>query len=562
MKKPAVLLIALALLISGCAFPPTIAPTATVAPTAIPTATPEPSAPPTFTSPRPTEAPTATPSPTPKPSPSATPSPEPRPSPTATLVPPTKPAWKGPRPLVPWDDLSFYKKAMLPQFVGDVDWVEKNLHPTHYQLDLRLKWPSSIGGTEIVRYTNAENVPLDKVYFRLFPNLPGWASKTDVKGVWLDGRPVDWSLESSRTALEVPFARKLRPGQSVKIAIRFSVDIPPGEGTSYGVFGYKDGVLSLAHFYPMIPAFDSQGWHIEIPAPYGDLTYSDTSFYYVRLSADRSDLRLAASGKVLSHRVENGRSTWTIASGPMRDINLLLSQDFGTASKDVDGTRVTSYFRTGDSEGGKRVLEYASNALAYYSNSFGKYPFNELDVVESGTTAGGIEYPGLVVISDMYYSEVGGFLEFATAHEVGHQWWYSLVGNDQLNHPWLDEALTNYSTYLFERDTHGESVGKQVFKDFFQVPYESAGDKKGLPIGLPVKEYGDEGTYGKIVYGKGPLFFDELKKEVGEKVFFRILRTYFERYKYRTATPEDFLRIANSVSGRNLAPLFDRWGAR
>ncbi len=569
LSKAAAVLVSLSLFLAGCTFggavnrriptlsatTPTsaataIASTSTDVSTGLLTATvPEPSL-----TPEPTA--TAFPSSTPTPEPTATafPSSTPTLEPTATAIP-------APTPLVSWNDLSFYKRAMRSRFVGDVDWVEKTLHPTHYQLDVFLKWPSKIEGTEIVRYTNAESVPLDKVYFRLFPNIPGWESKTVVERVWLDGKPVRWRLESSKTALVVPLAPPLRPGDSVEIAIEFSVDIPSGEGSSYAVFGYKNGVLSLAHFYPMIPAFDSAGWHVEIPPPYGDLTYSDTSFYYVRLRTDDAKLKLAASGKIIRHAVEDGISTWIIASGPMRDVNFVLSPNFGTASAKVGDTTVTSYFVEADEGGGKRVLKYASDALSDYSARFGEYPFDELDVVETGTTAGGVEYPGLVVISNLYYQEVGGFLEFATAHEVAHQWWYSMVGNDQVNHPWLDEALTNYSAYVYEVDVHGDQAGKKIFEYFFTGPYEAAGEEKDLPIGLPVKDY-DESTYGAIVYGKGPLFFDALRKEVGDEQFFRILRVYFTRYRYRTAAPVDFLRVATEVTGKNLKPLFDRWGAR
>ncbi len=467
------------------------------------------------------------------------------------------------KPPLAWDDLSPYKRAMLQGHEGDVEWVEQNLRPTHYQLVLTLDWPVRIGGREWVRYTNNERVSLSEVYFRLFPNCPGWQdSKSVVKRVQVGGENAAFSLEQEDTALKVPLAHPLAPGDSVIFTLDFSVSIPQHGGGNYSIFAYKDHVLSLAHFYPMIPAYDDSGWHTELAPSYGDLTYSDTSFYYVRLRTTAPGLVLTTSGKILRDIVSSdGVESWDIASGPMRDINLVLSRDFHTASEDVNDVMVTSYYLTGDRGGGKRVLRYAADALADYCRQFGPYPFNELDVVETGTTAGGVEYPGMVAISDQFYQEVGGFLEFATAHEVGHQWWYSLVGSDQVNHPWLDEALTNYSAYIYTQDIHGNRYAGRVFKVFFQDTYKRAADMMDMPIGLPVSGY-SQTTYGAIVYGKGAIFFHTLRQQVGDDTFFAILRTYFRRYRYRIATPQDFLHVAEEVSGKNLGPLFREWGAQ
>ncbi len=90
-----------------------------------------------------------------------------------------------------------------------------------------------------------------------------------------------------------------------------------------------------------------------------------------------------------------------------------------------------------------------------YDQRIGAYPFSELDVVATPTSAGGIEYPGLVVIADSLYKEDTTFREVVVAHEVAHQWWYSLVGNDQIDEPWLDEAFAQFTTALYYRDRYG-----------------------------------------------------------------------------------------------------------
>ena len=123
---------------------------------------------------------------------------------------------------------------------------------------------------------------------------------------------------------------------------------------------------------------------------------------------------------------------------------------------------VNSYFLPGDEEGGRKALDWAAEALTIYQREFGAYPYRELDIVETATTAGGIEYPGLVVVASRLYSDPKRqtFFESATVHEVAHQWWYNVVGNDQVNHPWLDEALTQYATYRYFQGAYGDAGGQ------------------------------------------------------------------------------------------------------
>jgi aminopeptidase N len=150
---------------------------------------------------------------------------------------------------------------------------------------------------------------------------------------------------------------------------------------------------------------------------------------------------------------------------------------------------VNSYFLPGDEAGGRKALDWAAKALTVYQKEFGAYPYRELDVVETGTTAGGIEYPGLVAVASRFYSDANrqAVFESATVHEVAHQWWYNVVGNDQVNHPWLDEALAQYATYRYFQDAYGEAGG-QGFIESLASRWATVGRGK-KPISLPVGDY-------------------------------------------------------------------------
>jgi aminopeptidase N len=327
---------------------------------------------------------------------------------------------------------------------------------------------------------------------------------------------------------------------------------------NYGDFAYVDDVLAMAHFYPTVVVYNEQGWHRETPATQGDVIFHDASLYDVSLTAP-ADLTLAATGSTLE-RVANadGTATWRLVGGPMRDFNVAASKRYQSASQKAGDVTVTSYFLPEQTAGGQKALDWASQALQAYETAFGPYPYTELDVVETGTTAGGIEYPGMVVIADRLYddSNRSDFFESATVHEVAHQWWYNVVGNDQVNDPWLDEALTQFSTYFYYDQAYGKQ-GTQGLLDSLRARWSRVNYAE-KPIGLPVSEYQDQ-EYSAIVYGRGPLFLFALRDQIGADKMAELLRRYYAEYSWKIATPNEFRRLAEEVSGQDIGDLWTKW---
>jgi aminopeptidase N len=228
-------------------------------------------------------------------------------------------------------------------------------------------------------------------------------------------------------------------------------------------------------------------------------------------------------------------------------------------STTVNGTIVNSYYLPEDEAGGERVLRYASDSLRIYNQLFGRYPFSELDVVQTPTKAGGIEYPGLIVVASRLYEGERDFFEFVAVHEVIHQWWYSLIGSDQVDEPWLDEALTNYSTVFYYESIYGKEEGESIVERYFEETYRRVlEEERDMAVAQPVASFSRK-DYGPIVYGKGPLFFHALRGEVGDEVYLAIMRRYLRKHKYGIATPESFLDVAEEVSKRELDSLYEKW---
>lgn len=451
-----------------------------------------------------------------------------------------------------------HARAMRPEFAADLA-----LFPdaTRYEIELTVDLGApAVTGHERISYTNTEDVPLDTLYLRLFPNTPGYGGEMRVTDTLLDGQPVEPRAELEGSALRLSLDPPLEPGARLDLALDFTVTLPTSTGgAGYRQLGYYDGVLALANAYPLIPVYDEDGWNVEIASTYGDAVYSDTSFYTVRITAP-AEMTLFASGGCATPTLNpDGSAAWVCVTGPMRDFNAILGPDYLVESNVVEGVTVNSIFYSNHREGGELALDQATEAVRIFSDRFGLYPFTELDVVETPTYAGGIEYPGLVVINSMYYETLSEDMEWVVAHEVGHQWWYSLVGNDQVDDPWLDEALVQYSTLLYYEDRYGAAFAADLVDEVFRQPYKGLVESgRDAPAGLPVAAY-DGADYGPVVYQKGPLYFHELRQTVGDEDFAAVLQTYFERNRYGVAKPADWLAAVEAVTGDEHCPLYEQW---
>lgn len=451
-----------------------------------------------------------------------------------------------------WNDRSPYRAGLVAASQG----VLENLPDApiyHMELAIGDDLVTLTGRMEVL-YTNTAGVPLSEIYFRLYPNLSGGSARVD--DVRVDGIPVTPRYELRNSALAVPLAEPLLPGQQVVVSMDFSVRVPTDESSNYGTFAYLGDVLALAHFYPMLVVYDDSGWNLEIPSPQGDVVYADAGFYLVRVAAP-ADLVLAASGVTIDQQREGYRQQVTIAVGPARDFYLAGSRDYQVDSATVGDTTVNSYAFPELSEGSELALAYAVAALESFEERFGPYPMTELDVVGTATSALGVEYPGIIAITNRIYDTAAlAYLESTTAHEVGHQWFYNLVGSDQLEEPWLDEALTQYATLLYFQDAYG-SQGYEGFRESLTGRWGRV-EFAEIPIGLPVSEYRDR-EYGAIVYGRGPLFFEALAEEMGEEVFDGFLRDYVQTFAWDNVNAEELKALAEEHCQCDLTSLFEAW---
>jgi len=169
----------------------------------------------------------------------------------------------------------------------------------------------------------------------------------------------------------------------------------------------------------------------------------------------------------------------------------------------------------------RQVLDVAARSLELFSRVYAPYPYTELDIVSTPNLALGIEYPGAFALNERLLTPEEDFtsapesvlLESTVAHETAHEWFYNLVGNDQLDDPGWTKRWRSMPRLRTTRTGTGPAG-----RGYARLIPRPVGARRsgGHPIGLPVADY-DEGAYGAIIYGRGPLFFMALEEAMGQR---------------------------------------------
>ena len=465
-----------------------------------------------------------------------------------------------PDPLkTPWDDRSIFKNGLVASQQSVLDELPgASIYHIEFTIADDLQ---HITGIEEIRYINNEDVSLGEVQFHLFPNILG--GEMTISSLKVNDNEVSVLYDAGNSAMRVPLEPALLPAQSVILRMEFTVTVPQMLESNYGVLAYFEDVLSLAHAYPMIAVYDDEGWNIEAPPQYGDVTYADASFYIVRVTAPKG-LTLVTSGSRVSLSEAGPAQALVVASGPARDFYLAASPLYEEIAQSFGEVTIRSYASKESNAGAQMALDVAGRAIEDYSAHYAPYPYTEFDIVSTPTLALGMEYPGIVAITSRIYDVDGAFrgapanlyIESVVAHEVGHQWFYNLVGGDQLDDPWLDESLTQFATLQYYTDEYGPN-GADGFRASLEARWARVGNAD-IPIGLPVADY-EEAEYGAIVYGRGPLFFLALKGEMYAEVFDRFLMDYTQTFSWNIATPEALQALAEKHCGCELDSIFNEW---
>jgi hypothetical protein len=401
--------------------------------------------------------------------------------------------------------------------------------------------------------------PGSEIVFRLYPNFEHYNGSLQVIQARINDIPVNVVSMAGDAAIRLYLPPAAQPGPA-KIDLAFITRLgraPAGE-TDFTLFGWNGPILSLPGFYPMLAVRQDNDWVLDQPPLYADVLFSEAALYQLDITLP-NELVVVGSGIILNV-IDNPDSsrTWQITGGPLRDMTVIAGP-FQAVSENAAGATVTSYYLPDHEAAGLTALAHAAASLRLYSDTYGPYPYTELDVVEAPLNVRGMEYSGLVTIGADLYQDQREFLTFLVAHEVGHQWWYAVVGNNPYRSPWLDEGLTEYGAYDYYRGVFGQSQAERLLTGRWEIPFaNAAGGGIDGPVDQPAADF-DPVSYELLVYSKAALFFNALREQLGEEMYRKALQTYYLENRYRVATPEIFLATAERVSGQNLKPLEEKW---
>ena len=484
--------------------------------------------------------------------PPPTPTPLPQPTPNQPLF---------PTPVVDLTDYAVYRQTLLDEFADD---AARLPDAPHYFIQVRLLAGEvpALDGVQRIRITNQEQTSLNELYFWLYPNLPAFEGAAEVKRALVDGQVVEVEHLLDGSAVRIPLADGLSTGATTDVTLWFTATLPTqvAAGTAgAGLYGFVNGVYDLAGFYPTLAVYDHSGWNLDAVASFGDSLFADIGFYQVELTVP-STLSVVASGSTLAQQAtDDGMTMWRIAAGPMRSFYAAVTDRWQVISEDVDGILVNAYYPDGGLSSAQTAIDFSTNSLRVFNSLFGPYPYRELDVVPLPTTAFGMEYAGLLALAASFYTEAGGAFSIAAPHEVAHQWFFNLIGNDQPDEPWLDESLANYAVYLYYEAVDWPQMQNAVLENVFRYRYNAA-HNLGVdrPVGGAVVEF-DQSNYINIIYSKGPLFFHAVRERIGDAAFFAALVDYAESHRYGIAYADDLFDALRRHSDTSIDDLIAFW---
>ncbi len=323
--------------------------------------------------------------------------------------------------------------------------------------------------------------------------------------------------------------------------------------------GYGENTINICNYYPVLCVYENGGYVTDLYDSNGDPFYSMISNYKVCITYS-SEYTLASTGSQETTG-EDGRLTTTIIADNVRDFAMVLSKKFDIINEKSDGVNLQYYYY--NDQNSQSTMEVIKKVLNM-NKKYGKYPYENLSVVQANFVHGGMEYPNIVLISDSL-SDYDTYIN-VVVHELCHQWWYGVVGNNQYLFGFLDEGLTDYNTAKFydvypEYGHSSEEIFNNASKSYanFVKIYSDVKDDFSTSMARPLNEFDTESEYVYLSYTKGMLMFASLEKLVGTKGLDSCLKYYYECYKFKIATPDDLINCFNMASGKNLDSFFNSW---
>ncbi|MEZ4790493.1 MAG: M1 family metallopeptidase [Flavobacteriales bacterium] len=492
-----------------------------------------------------------------------------------------------------------------------------------YRIDVRLDDEAhQLHAQESFNYTNNSPSTLDTLWIHLWPNAyrdrttalckqldasgdldlhfateeeRGWIDSLDFRA---DDTKVAWGYHAVHPDIGwIKLNAPLAPGAQVKISTPFRVKIPDGK---FSRLGHTRQAYYITQWYPKPAVFDAQGWHAmpyltqgEFYSEFGsfDVTITLPENYVVgatgmltgseaeeRFMAERAALPMPQQGSSAFPPSATTTKTIRYVQDRVHDFAWFADKRFIVRSSEVvlpgSGRAVKTWALFTPKNAGlwADAVSYVNESVRFYSEWVGDYPYDACTAIDGTISAGGgMEYPMITIIGDMGSKET---LDNVIAHEVGHNWFYGILGSNERDHAWMDEGMNSFVELLYMRKRYpgsGLTVGGLEFlsgligamPDAHRLQNEwmyrfNARRNLDQPIELTSADFTST-NYGCMVYAKSALVFDHLSAYVGDDAMKRCLNGYFDAWKFKHPQPGDVREVFQRESGKELGWVFDEF---
>lgn len=479
---------------------------------------------------------------------------------------------------------------------------------------------NTITGAETIVYKNNSNSTLDFIWFHIWPNAykndstalmkqikndTARKKKAENFGVgFIEGLSFKVNGETAKTEphsnptyidiIKLILPKPLKAGDSITIATPFKVQLPPYFSRS----GYADGEFMACQWYPKPAVFDKDGWHefpyldmgefyseyadynvaLTLPAAYvvgatGVLQTADELAAYKTIGAKNAANR---KGKPVVYEAKNktGKKTLNYIANNVPDFAWFADKGFVVeydtvqlaSGKVVDAF---SYYHNKEKTIWNNSIDYVKDATRKYSTWIGEYEYPVVQAVEGpkNNSSGGMEYPMVTLITspDAKIETLDGVI----AHEVGHNWFMSMLGSNERMHTWMDEGLNTYYQFRYEAEKYrsnsifGDAIPEDIKKmpaDKFagiiynvidqNVPMQAAMD-------IPADQFASSEEYGIVSYVKTALWMYMLESSLGREKVDSAFQFYFSKWHDKHPQPEDLKAAFEESLGADLSKYFD-----
>jgi Peptidase family M1 domain len=412
----------------------------------------------------------------------------------------------------------------------------------------------------------------------------GYINRLDFKVNTVTAKTEDHPQHQDIIKLLLP--TPLAPKSNCKIETPFHVKLP----YNFSRGGHVEQSYQITQWYPKPAVYDNKGWHAIPYLQLGEF-YSEFGDYEVQISLPKN-YTVAATGveqnkadellDLIIAKKKDAKDKATAFPSDIRTKTLLFKQnnvhDFAWfASKELSTKHDTlqlpsgkiidvfAYYYPKNATPWNNSITFIKQAILTKSKWVGEYPYSIISVVDNAATAsGGMEYPTIALVNTES-SEAG--LQRVINHEVGHNWFYAILANNERDYPWMDEGMNTfydrrYAAIYYNAKAANKFVPQQKwlqnkFPDYPQKTMLQSviAVKKDQPINTASEKFSTL-NYSLISYEKAGQWMQLLENELGKDMFDSCMREYYRRFSFKHPYPEDFKKVMGEVSGKNLDAVF------